>query len=716
MKIYLKKNWSEQFIYEDETPGYFVGRKKEIDSLKNILLENDSGSILISSVRGVGKTSFIHKALSEIIEVNSNVCPIFVNIGHALSNGDIKDKEKESKRLLLKSLIRAIRFNKNFQKDKELNLIYKKSLGCYRQEESEESESVSEKAITTSLRLNYKELISLFLILLVVLGVSINILWLRIIFVLIGMGGFFLTFYWKKIWTKKIFNKNGIVIDNSIEFLEISFEEWLKNINKKQKIIFIIDELDKIPENESFRIIKEFKNLFTRSFTHFIFISSQEAFKLINESREDKEKGIFPTLFTHVFYLPLPNSSELKEYLNEIFNDDNTKELDIQAYLLFKAKNDFFELKRLLLDFIQHDEGGPFLDIDRIKNEDNDYDEIVKLYCYIDFSMQKYLKDLKKYWEDNSLLQKDFFIFVNDKLNKNFSIEELNSNQVLLKDLLLRAEIIQEAGNDENNWMTYGWTHNYLIKNADDLFEEEKIFINNFEKNIKIANDLDDLPEAYNTNDFKKYESITNARDGNNVSGINLFSLYQKYNNLYEKLKSKNDLINIKLEESKNATEEIKQNIDNIFKKYFVIFRNILNLILNEETEIFKAENLSVNNFNIHGTINQFPNFLTNFSNVENIIYGKNDQTKYVFIIKDFKEFEAINEGLKALKNNKNILFINLLQGEKKEKNPACVIEEVKKKKEVVKKEMKINNFINYTFSDFRDFSEILKDIKAFLS
>lgn len=717
MKVYLKKNWSEQFIYGDESPGYFVGRKKEIDSLKNIISANDSGSILISSVRGVGKTSFIHKALSEIKDLKKEISPIFVNIGHALSNGDINDKEKESKKLLLKSLIRAIRFNKKFQNNKELDLIYKKSLGYYKEKESEEEESTEDKKIEASLKLNGKELLSLFLTASLIIINLINNLWTRIILTLVGTSGFFLTFYWKKNWTKKIFNKKETIIDNSIEYLEISFEEWLKNLSRKQKIIFIIDELDKIPERDSFRIIKEFKNLFTRSFTHFIFISSQEAFELINENREDSEKGIFPTLFTHVFYLPLPNSSELREYLDQIFEkNENNIDQDIKSYLLFKAKNDFFELKRLLLDFIQHDEDGPFLNIEQIKAEDSDFEEIVKLYCYIDFSMQKYLKDLKKYWKDNSLLQKDFFNFANEKLNINFSENDLNQNQILLKDLLFRAEIIQESGHDENNIITYSWTHNYLIKTADDLFDEEKMFISNYEKNIKVANDLDDIPEKYINNDFTDYNKITEGRDGNDVSGINLFFLYQKYNILYQKLKNKDDLINIKLEESKKATEEIKQNIDNVYKNYLQIFKNLLNKILENDINIFKGENLSVNNFNIHGAINQFPEFLTNLSNIENIVYGKNDQTKYVFVIRDFSNFEAINEGLRALRNNKNILFINLLKGEKAEKKPVILIEDVKRKREVIKREVKIDNFVNYTFSDFRDLSQSIKDIKNFLS
>lgn len=54
-KIYLKNNWAETFVYGDKTPGVYVGREDELQSLRFTLVNNDSASILISSVRGVEK-------------------------------------------------------------------------------------------------------------------------------------------------------------------------------------------------------------------------------------------------------------------------------------------------------------------------------------------------------------------------------------------------------------------------------------------------------------------------------------------------------------------------------------------------------------------------------------------------------------------------------------------------------------------------------------
>src|SRR3989344_6595731 len=111
-KVYLKNNWAETFVYgDDKTPGVYVGREHELQSLQSTLLNNDSASILISSVRGVGKTSFVHKALST---AGDKIHPIFVNAGHVMSScteENLPGKEESlPKRKLLNSLIRSAYF------------------------------------------------------------------------------------------------------------------------------------------------------------------------------------------------------------------------------------------------------------------------------------------------------------------------------------------------------------------------------------------------------------------------------------------------------------------------------------------------------------------------------------------------------------------------------------------------------------------------------
>ena len=100
MKIYLKNNWFEQFIYGDKTPWVFVWREKERMILKNIIQNSYSSSILVSSVRWVWKTSFVHYTLNEIKE---EISPFFVNLWHSF----VQEEDKENKKALLVAIIRA---------------------------------------------------------------------------------------------------------------------------------------------------------------------------------------------------------------------------------------------------------------------------------------------------------------------------------------------------------------------------------------------------------------------------------------------------------------------------------------------------------------------------------------------------------------------------------------------------------------------------------
>jgi Cdc6-like AAA superfamily ATPase len=60
-----KGNWSKA-INIDDSDGVFCGREKELQQLQSFLINNNSGSILISGLRGVGKTTFIYKTIQNL--------------------------------------------------------------------------------------------------------------------------------------------------------------------------------------------------------------------------------------------------------------------------------------------------------------------------------------------------------------------------------------------------------------------------------------------------------------------------------------------------------------------------------------------------------------------------------------------------------------------------------------------------------------------------
>lgn len=718
MKIYLKQNWSEQFIYGDKTPGFFVGREQEINSLKNIIIGNASSAVLIASVRGIGKTSFVHKTLSEI----ENIHPVFVNIGHALANTDPKN---DKKKLVLVSLIRAIHFNKQFEKDEKLEDLYSRCFGKYREEREESAETNTSKGIElkSGFETNVKSLIGLLSVLLISLGLYINQFLWRVLIGFLGIIVFSFSLNFKKNWLQNVFNKKSLVIDDSTEYLEIEFENWLRSRENK-KIVFVIDELDKIEEEISLAVIKEYKNLFNRSFAHFLFLASQKSFELVTADREKdvKDGGIFPTLFTHVIYLPLPKSVELKNYLLQIFQPSNKigekEKEELMNYLFFRSGNDFFDLKRNISDFISFDDVGvPFIETDKIKDGDPNFSGVSKLFNYVDqWFLQKNVKELKKYWKENSLLQKGVFQFLSLNYNKNFNdavvIGNLKKLILFLIDIgIIKSEEVKSETDPDVKIITYQWTGKYNRDIQVPLLEEDKEFINSFRKMIKLANDLDDLPKSYKTGKFDEYDSITEGQNGENLSGINLYSFFSDYDSIYNKLQKDSQRISVTTEKIKEATRIINEQISNLSEKYFDIFINILNELFQNKADLFINENISSQNHNINGILNSLPNFLSVATPeaYQARVYGKTDQTKYVLIIRNFEDEAHIADALNILRNNTNLLIVNLIYGDSYQVSyPKVYTDKIGKKR---KKAIEVKNFINFKFNDFRQFSKILKKI-----
>jgi len=730
MRIYLKPNWSEQFIYGDDTPGFFVGRKHEIESLKNVITGNDSSAVLISSIRGVGKTSFVHKTLSEIDKVN----PVFVNIGHALANADNRRKrngEAENKKLILVSLIRATYFNKEFENDQKLGDLYKRCFGKYREENNISNEVATKKKIEIGgeIRTNSKTLIQLCAAIFVALGLSLESLLIRLILGLFGIATLFLSLNWRKEWTDFLQNKESTVIDDSTEYLEIEFESWLRGKKEnKNKLVFVIDELDKIDETESFKMIKEYKNLFNRSFAHFLFISSQKSFDLISEDRENdaNKGGIFPTMFTHVLYLSLPRTEELSGYLNEIFIHKDVKEnekKELIHYLLFRSGNDFFELKRLISDVLCFNEKEElYIDTEKIKEGDPPFVRISKLFEYVDqWFLQKNMRELKKHWRENSDLQKTIFRFLNKNFNRNFNEGDVNNNYLeqlvrfLLDIGILESSTVDSTTNPGTKFTNYQWTGTYRRNVKAPLLEEDLNFNKSFTGLIKLANDLDDLTEKYKTGGFQSYDSVTKGRDGQDISGINLYSTFSDYKDIFEKLKEPSQRISVTAEKAKEAREVVDEQINNAYKKYFDITIGFLNKIFKGKSNIFINENIDSVNNNIKAVFDSLPEFLSTVAPATYgpKVFGRTDQTRYVLMIGNFEDAGHIAQALSVLKARQDILIFNLIHGKTHQvSHPKIFIDKLGRKR---KKGAEVKNFINVEFSDFRQLADVFKRIEAFL-
>ena len=71
---------------------------------------------------------------------------------------------------------------------------------------------------------------------------------------------------------------------------------------------------------------------------------------------------------------------------------------------------------------------------------------------------------------------------------------------------------------------------------------------------------------------------------------------------------------------------------------------------------------------------------------------------------------------METLLNNKNVLFINLSMSEKISIEKLYFVKKIQKsKKATLDKKIEIDNFVNYSFVDFRDLSGVSVIINDFL-
>lgn len=728
-KVYLKNNWAETFVYGDETPGVYVGREDELQSLRFTLLNNDSASILISSVRGVGKTSFVHKALSTI---SKDVHPIFVNSGHVISC--CKEGCLLPKRKLLNSLIRSAYFE---FKDSvpEIRNLYYKAIGKFKEYKTiqESAEKIFEKEVGLTKEFNLRHVFIISGAVLSAVGIMSQVWWVKIIGIL-GTISMPVSFIWKTKWTNSLRGIIGqeTIIENSDDYIELLFERWLRK-QKDKKLVFVIDELDKVTdEAQALRLIKEYKNLFSRSFAKFIFITGEDAYLLTKKDRESRaaDGGIFPTLFTHVYYLPLPTTSDLEKYFADIFSEkENASEEDckqLKSYLLFRSKNDFFSLKNLINDLVHPEDSKIFFDIDSLKDYDRLFEESATLYIYGAKFCDKYHKRAKKYWKENSVFQKAVFDFLNQYFKKNFSIITDNESiciQSLLSYLqrfgileIVATKDINDPSGIKKKEEEFRWTGEYKpIETADQLFKEEEKFLNIFGKLIKVANDLDDLPTHYNDKKFDDYDEVVSGKDGNNLSGVNLHTIFSKFEDLYKDIKDPKKRMEILIEDVDSATEEIEPQLSEVEKRSFQVFVNTLQNILSKNGNLFVGQTFGQRS----NAFNACPNFNSVFGRFEHKLYGKNDGSKEVLVVKNFNAISEIPDGLKSLNEQKNLLVVNFVDGGNANlpKNIAIRIERPDKRGRKRMKSFTIKNFVNFGFSgDFTNLSDILCQVERHLA
>jgi hypothetical protein len=411
IKIELQKDWDDLPSGFEQASKYFSGRKIELDQLKHIILHKTTGTLLISAPRGTGKTDLIYKSIKEAKDAvnpdNKNI--IFKELITVVLNATqlgitTEVKEDQSYNVLTSLIKRTYSSCFNIIKDEKLKLEisklffqasskeYKESyISKLSKEDKNINEELNTKLTGHQLAFNVsgflQELISLIkptLILAIyilispysLIGAFAAIVLVYLIYLLInGLNINIFKKVEKKVNTKKDHNKAIIeeaeiiyLKDNSYSNLEQGFKNFLINLNSGgYKIIFVIDELDKVDQKDPgkiLEIINSFKALFNHSNALFIFISDEKLYDLISKSRLDRDTS--STLFNQRIFINRPIVKDIKEFLgNIIISPDKAIYDNFINYVIYLAKMDYYKIPEILYDNIDsYNEGKPTIEWD----------------------------------------------------------------------------------------------------------------------------------------------------------------------------------------------------------------------------------------------------------------------------------------------------------------------------------------------------------------
>ncbi len=488
MRIVLKRDWDVQIArpLNGETPrGHYSGRNLELNMLANEILRGKKGSILISGYRGVGKTSLVYKSLWNVLSKKREVIIVFLNATQ-LESGfytEINENKKIDPRKIIENLIRGlfITISKddsiNNELEEKIKDLYKKATASsfgkseeFKNQKSLTQEKANELYIDFSLEKTQLIYVSSWILSTALQFSQIfpyDILNKLAPLIVAFPAPLFINLMYKKsiISRNKEFSEKDIDImyqyDASLNNLEFDLEDMHRKIeNSNLKLIYVIDELDKLDINIIEEIMNYFKNLFNLSEALFIFIGGEELYNydsIINQKNKDPDilRNKNYTFFTAKYFLSRPLWPDLQNYFKDIiYSEETNNELELEELermLCFDARNDFFDLKKYIRHKITDFDNSTDMPI--IALELSHRDKIKsKLHKALTILFEeKYMIKGHLNWRENEMLSRTLFDYIHriylSKIGDTFEDpKEDNSCSELLRDfnkLLYRLGVLE---------------------------------------------------------------------------------------------------------------------------------------------------------------------------------------------------------------------------------------------------------------------------------
>jgi hypothetical protein len=376
-KVKIKPQWDEKISWYKDAP--VIPSTLELSAFRKIrhfLLRNESGSLIVSGVRGAGKTTTIINAVRSC-EKEGTVFPVYLNVVHleAYGNGNLETDFRMLKilQLLIKSLAKEVKRTQKLPQDLVWLL---EDCEATKLSIAKTSSSKAKMSARTKAKSGFNFLLKP----LEWIGIHFNhevgidteatfsegndVTWEKTGLTIEDVVDRF------SMVIKKL-EKSGIFTSEITKSHTLSIKLWGRKIKinwflpkriQQKKLVFVLDELDvydgdggsKITPGEVLNVVKKFKNLFTLSTAHFIFIVGKNTYLA---ARNDP----YRTLFSERIFLSNPDGKMLSKYLDEIVDGNVRREYSAgweewKWYVVSRSKHNLYDLVTTINADTEYDE------------------------------------------------------------------------------------------------------------------------------------------------------------------------------------------------------------------------------------------------------------------------------------------------------------------------------------------------------------------------
>lgn len=607
-KIILKPHWDYQPKIGNEF-GHHVTRESENRILLDFISRRKEGSMLICGHRGVGKTSSVFKATNEAISKNNKIKPVLIKATSI--NFDDEDTKKNTLRSFIRSLYNRVKDDPDIDGDLKTKTseLYNKAIASQVKNENILENKISREK-TSRIHINLIAALSIISVgVLFLIGTFSDYSWIFsdyswilsdyswIFSIVTFVSGTWLLIDYSKVVKKSSTNlaSHYYRYDYDFSTMQSEFESLLEDFVKKEfKILFILDELDKVGDN-SFDIISNLKMLINQGNGLFIFITDPKFLPQI----KDMAKPL-STLFSQILFLKRPLFDEMRTFLTEIIMNSeklitNTDYKNFQNFLCYQSKTSFFDLYNVIRDNISEtDVEGPLLSLNL------DADKITKanLQKSIEWIYERKKFSAPSKWEENDKML-DTLYNICGQLEDTPKLQNIVIENSTFKFPKSSVDLTNpKLHSSATDLFTFLTSQGYLQKTAENTFqiigqlmtinetkggifvEEQSTFVKEYEHMIELAINMANLHNHYVQN-LGKIFSLDNINSKWNpfttcVSVYFNITTLEEHRTIYFDLIG-NDPTVYPSEKLQQMTIELQNGYDGIKKGFLTLLIQIFN-------------------------------------------------------------------------------------------------------------------------------------------